>query len=93
MLLTSTVHNPLLLHPWRISGVVVVIWKVFGPWIDTPPSPGWTIVVYPASENLLTLPRFLLSPGTTIASLALLVSSGIGGCTFVVAYSVVSSGR
>ncbi len=50
-------------------------------------------MVYPASENFLTLPRFLLSPGITIASLALLGSSGIGNCTLAVAFNFESSGR
>lgn len=71
----------------------VVIFRVFGACIVTPSSPGWNTVVYPASENLLTLPRFLFSPGTTIASLALLGSSGIGNCTLLVAFNVESSGR
>ena len=48
-------------------------------------------MVYPASENLLMLPRFFLSPGTLIASLALLRSSGIGNCTLVVALLSLSS--
>ena len=72
--------------------MVVVILKV-GAWIVTPSSPGWNTVVYPASENLLTLPSFLFNPGTMIASLALLGSSGIGNCTLVVAFNVESSGR
>ncbi len=73
--------------------MVVVFWKVFGSWIVTPSSLGWNTVVYSAWENLLTLPRFHLSPGTTIASFALLDSFGMGSCALVVAFRIVLSGR
>ena len=70
------VHNfaPCDLHPWRMGGSVVVIVTVPDLWIVSPSSPGWKILVYPSSANLLTLTSGAFSPGRMSASLGLSLS-------------------
>ncbi len=72
-LLVSIVQSfaPFGLHPWRIGSIVVVIVTVPGLCIITPFSPGWKIVVYPSSVNLLTLTSAVFRPGRMSASRAL----------------------
>ncbi len=81
---TDTFHNfaVLLLHPWRMGGLLVVMAIVPSLWMVPPSLFRWKTIVYPASDVLFTLRRDCFCPGSTSTSYAAFDSWSKGSLVF-----------